>query len=368
MKKAIPIVAVLFLIIPLIVSTMPLVHADIGTDINSHWAFTAPTINGLVAPGEWTGAAVRSFTLDIRDRTVGNHVLYLNGVMYVENDYNNLYVAVQIYNDTYWATDFANRWKGLAILFNEKDNGTLGFGENGEGITSWTGSMFYSQNDLYYDKGAVSWLTDVSAGGTNDGQMTFTHTNPIQGAFGNWTFEMRVPLIGSDTKYDLNIAKSQLPWEIGYKLWFIDSQLGSDGVYPDETSIPISLDQTFNAATFGDIIIYPLYYLTILAGPGGTTNPVPGIYPYGYGTMVSVSALPNGGYVLDHWVLDSINVGTANPYTVTMNSNHTLQALFKPISIGGISLKPTALSSLAYYGITLMALGAAISVIRRKKR
>lgn len=369
MKKAILIVAALFTIIPMLVAIMPLVRADIGTDINSHWAFTTPTINGTVSPGEWTGASVRNFTLDIRDRTVGSHIAYLNGTMYVENDYSNLYIAVKIYNDTYWATDFANRWKGLAILFNEKDNGSLGNGENGEGITTWTGSAFYSNNDLYYNAGLGSWVSDVSAGKTNDGQMSFTHSNPVQGAYGTWTFEMSIPLIGSDPGYDLHIAKSQLPFEIGYKLWFIDSELGADGVYPDQTSVPISLAQTFNAATYGDIIIHPLYYLTILAGPGGTTNPVPGVYPYGYGTMVSVSEIPNVGYTFDHWVLDSVNVGTANPYVVTMNENHTLQALFAKIpSIGGISMKLSVSPSLAYYGTILAVFGAAISVVRRKKR
>lgn len=369
MKKAILIVALLFVIIPMLVSTMPLARADIGTNIESYWAFTKPTINGIMSPGEWAGASVRNFTLDIRDRTVGSHVEYLNGTMYVENDYSNLYIAVQIYNDTYWATNFANRWKGLAILFNENDNGSLGNGEKGEGITTWTGSPFYSTNDLYYNKVTGSWVSAVSVGLINDGQMNFTHSNPIQGALGTWTFEMSIPLVDVNPGTDLQITKSQMPYEIGYKLWFIDSELGADGVYPDQTSIPISLQQTFNAATYGDIIINPLYYLTILAGPGGTTSPAPGVYPYGYGTMVSVSAIPNAGYTFDHWVLDSVNVGSANPYVVTMNENHTLQALFTKIpSVGGISMKLSVSPSFAYYGMILAVFGAAISMVRRKKR
>lgn len=369
MKKTIMIVALLFVIIPMLVSTMPLARADIGTNIESYWAFTKPTINGIMSPGEWAGASVRNFTLDIRDRTGGSHVEYLNGTMYVENDYSNLYIAVQIYNDTYWATNFAQRYKGLAILFNENDNGSLGNGEKGEGITTWTGSPFYSNNDLYYNKGTGSWVSAVSVGLINDGQMNFTHSNPIQGALGTWTFEMSIPLVDVNPGTDLQITKSKMPYEIGYKLWFIDSELGADGVYPDQTSIPISLQQTFNAATYGDIIINPLYYLTILAGPGGTTSPAPGVYAYGYGTMVSVSAIPNAGYTFDHWVLDSVNVGSANPYVVTMNENHTLQALFTKIpSIGGISMKLSVSPSLAYYGTILAAFGAAISIVRRKKR
>jgi hypothetical protein len=370
MKKEIMTIMALFIIIPLIVSAISPAFADIGTDINSYWAFNTPTINGTISPGEWTDAAVRNFTLDMRTRLDGTHVKYLNGTMYVKNDYSNLYIAVKIYNDTYWATDLFNRYKTLAILFNGNDNGSLGYGENGEGISTWraTGSPFYFNNDLYYDKSSTPlWLTDVIAGKTNDGNMNYTHSNPVQNALGTWTFEMSIPLVGSDLGYDFNIA--QLPKEIGYKLWFGDNPLGADGVYPDQTATPISLEQTFDAATYGDIIIHPLYYLTILPSAGGTTSPAPGTYPYGYGTMVSVSALPNGGYMLDHWVLDSVNVGTANPYVVTMNQNHTLQALFKTIPpVGGISLKPTALPSIAYYSMILAVLGVAVSVIRRKKR
>jgi hypothetical protein len=370
MNKAIPIVAALFIIIPLLVSAMPLAHADIGTDINSYWAFTKPTINGVIAPGEWTDAAIVNFQFYMRSRTDGSLQNTLNAKLYVKNDYNNLYIAVQIFNDTYWATDLASRYKGLAVLFNNKDNGSLGFGENGEAIETWTGAPFYSKNDLYYNKALLMWDSDVNAGKTNDGAISFNSTAyPVEGKYGNWTFEMSIPLIGSDVGYDFNIAKSQLPKEIGYKVWFFDVAKGWDGVYPDDPSYNVNLDETFNAATFGDIIVHPLYYLTIQAGAGGNTNPAPATYPYGYGTSVSVSAIPSAGYMLDHWVLDSGNVGSINPYVVTMNQNHTLQALFKKIPpVGGISLKPTALPSIAYYSMVLVAFGAAVSIIRRKKR
>jgi len=62
---------------------------------------------------------------------------------------------------------------------------------------------------------------------------------------------------------------------------------------------------------------------------GGTTNPVPGSHVYDSGATIQVNAIPNSGYVFDHWVLDNINVGATNPYTVTMNANHNLQAIFK---------------------------------------
>jgi hypothetical protein len=80
--------------------------------------------------------------------------------------------------------------------------------------------------------------------------------------------------------------------------------------------------------------------LTIITTAGGTTNPVPGSYTYIANSTVQVSALPNLGYTFNHWELDSINVGSTNPYTVTMNMNHTLTAIFTAIPPPQVSINP----------------------------
>ena len=71
------------------------------------------------------------------------------------------------------------------------------------------------------------------------------------------------------------------------------------------------------------------YTLLVDATTGGTTNPVPGSYKYDEGVNVTVQAFNNSGYVFDHWRLDDVNVGSANPVNVTMDSNHTLLAVFR---------------------------------------
>jgi hypothetical protein len=310
----------------------------------------------------------------MRSRSTGALNKTLNAKLYVKNNYTYLDVAIQIFNDTYWATNGGSRYKGFAIMFNNNDNGSLGFGENGEEIQTWPFAPFYlPKNDLYYDKVSALWSADVFAGKTNDGAIAFTHTNPVQGAFGNWTVEMSIPLVGSDPGYDFNILKSQLPKEIGYKIAFYDLVSGCDGVYPDDPSINVNFQETFNAATYGDFIIHPLYYLTIQTTTGGTTSPVPGTYPYGYGTQVIVNATPNSGYTFDHWTLDTVNVGVTNPYTVTMDQNHTLEAFFKPMPrpVGGISVSlvnKTSLRSLAGYGGIVGIFTVAIAVVRRKRK
>jgi hypothetical protein len=70
------------------------------------------------------------------------------------------------------------------------------------------------------------------------------------------------------------------------------------------------------------------YTLTISSTTGGTTNPAPGTYTYPEETRVNVTAIPTTGYILDHWELNGANIGNPNPIQVTMDADHTLQAVF----------------------------------------
>jgi hypothetical protein len=71
------------------------------------------------------------------------------------------------------------------------------------------------------------------------------------------------------------------------------------------------------------------YTLTITTTTGGTTNPPPGNYAYNAGSIIQITATPNTDYTLDYWKLDGINIGTINPISLTMDGNHTLQAVFR---------------------------------------
>jgi hypothetical protein len=74
--------------------------------------------------------------------------------------------------------------------------------------------------------------------------------------------------------------------------------------------------------------------LSISASSGGTTDPAPATYTYDYGSSVTVKAIPDYGYVLDHWRLDG-KIVHGYSITVTMCSDHTLTAYFKYIGGGG---------------------------------
>ena len=73
----------------------------------------------------------------------------------------------------------------------------------------------------------------------------------------------------------------------------------------------------------------PPYTLVITTNSGGTTDPSPGTLRYSEVTIVTVSASPYVNYAFDHWELDGSDAGTANPVSITMDTHHSLRAVFK---------------------------------------
>ena len=69
--------------------------------------------------------------------------------------------------------------------------------------------------------------------------------------------------------------------------------------------------------------ITPRYTLTASAGEGGSVSPKTG--NFNAGTQVSITATPNSGYQFTSWS----NGSTANPVTLTLNSNTSITANFE---------------------------------------
>ena len=69
------------------------------------------------------------------------------------------------------------------------------------------------------------------------------------------------------------------------------------------------------------------YTLTVSSATGGSTNTTTGMY---YQNVVNVLATPSTNYYLDHWLLNGTDVGSNNPYAVTMNNNYVIQPVFYP--------------------------------------
>jgi hypothetical protein len=78
----------------------------------------------------------------------------------------------------------------------------------------------------------------------------------------------------------------------------------------------------------------PEFQLTFVADVGGSTTPEPDWFDPG--TEVEIEAIPDFGYVFDHWIGFGAGsyTGPDNPVTVTMNESIRQRPLFSPIGHG----------------------------------
>jgi hypothetical protein len=107
-----------------------------------------------------------------------------------------------------------------------------------------------------------------------------------------------------------------------FDYWELDgNDVGSANPYP----VVMDSNHTLHA-----VFVQTTYDLTITVTSGGTTDPTPGTYVYAGGSSVEVNAIPDLNFVFDCWQLDGENLGSANPYWVFMDDDHTLHAVFLP--------------------------------------
>ena len=153
-----------------------------------------------------------------------------------------------------------------------------------------------------------------------------------------------------DNDYKLEIAAGS--WgDCTMHCW----ELGENTFRPDLLPWPKFHHDLWNTGFYGwNPPPPPTYSLTITTTAGGTTNPAPGTYSYTANAQVQVTAFLNTtAYLLDHWELDTVNVGSANPYTVLMDKDHTLKAFFAPIPPPlSASISPLSASILVGQSVT----------------
>jgi hypothetical protein len=188
-------------------------------------------------------------------------------------------------------------------------------------------------------------LDSANVGSDNPIGVTMDANHTLHVVFTQVTYTLTISVTGKGTT---NPAKGSHVYDSGSTAtvsatadqgWYFDHWI-LDGENAGST-IPINVLMDSNhdlEAVFTQIN----YTLTITTTTGGTTSPAPGNHVYPSGTNVLVTATPQSGYNFDHWELDGLNVGSTNPYTVTMNANHTLHAVSKeippPPPVGGYAI------------------------------
>jgi hypothetical protein len=105
---------------------------------------------------------------------------------------------------------------------------------------------------------------------------------------------------------------------------------------------PLSVSMDTNHALHAVFKAKPV--LAIAITTGGTTDPPPGNHVYDFGSVVTISALPESDYLFDHWTFDGVNIGSTNPVSLTVDTNHVLQAAFRlipDIAVTAVTPHPT---------------------------
>ncbi|HSV49590.1 MAG TPA: hypothetical protein VLH35_04675, partial [Candidatus Acidoferrales bacterium] len=90
----------------------------------------------------------------------------------------------------------------------------------------------------------------------------------------------------------------------------------------------LTMDTNHTLTPIFTVIPPPVYYdLTVAVSGSGSTNTT-GTTNYPEDSSVTVQATPDANYMLSHWLLNGTNVGSTNPYVVTVDANYVLTAVF----------------------------------------
>lgn len=134
-------------------------------------------------------------------------------------------------------------------------------------------------------------------------------------------------IIAKEHVFEMIAAESPLSLPVEWKT--ADVPLGSHTVSAYVSQVP---NEYYTADNYGSTIPVTLsttFDLVITATQGQTTIPPPGTYPCPCNEDNVVEATPD--FWFSYWELDGENVGSENPYSVFMDEDHTLHAVYKSI-------------------------------------
>jgi hypothetical protein len=322
-------------------------------------------VDGVVQVKAKPPPPIKQYYLTVRTDPPG--ITAISGEDWYEEDSNvnltapfSVLVVIGVrYRFTYWDVDGMSKGAGISSII-------VFMNANHTATAHYVLQYYLSVNSPYgrpsgvgwYDVGSTAYATldmgvldhgngtrRVFAGWGGDAFGTnYMRSDPIvmdspKTAVANWktryyltvrTDPLGITTISGEGWYDeLTCVTLTVPAVSNYQFnyWDIDGTSQGSGI----NSITINMNTPHTATAHYTQIMYTL---TITTTTGGTTDPEPGTYYYTAGSTVQVTALPNATYIFDHWKLDDVDVGSANPYTVTMDKNKTLRAVFSPVPAG----------------------------------
>nr|MDO8114483.1 NosD domain-containing protein [Candidatus Sigynarchaeota archaeon] len=199
-----------------------------------------PVIDGTFNATEWASATAYRATVNMWDISSPGYtgvVRVLNITIWILNDEQFVYMCVQIAGETYTASMSSDM---LYIFFDGDMNGTLDTNENVIGISTNPTMSFYTQHDGYIIGPMFMMNLDINNNGTEDGDGAFTHSNPIEGMTGTYTFEISLPFNSADF-HDLQLP---LGASTRFKIAFMDQGAMGYAILPCISELMELLDPT----------------------------------------------------------------------------------------------------------------------------
>lgn len=264
-------------------------------------------------------------------------------------------------------------WQQFAVAYNDLDSPSMfliGFDDR----SYCSGLGDYDYNDMVFSLQLQYYLQVVSTYATASGEGWYAngtnafaslsdqmvnHGNGSRRVFAQWSgdtfgtdYSQSEPIYMNQNKTAVAIWKNQyyltvqtIPLglaDIPGQGWYDPYQdvtltaasiLGYNFSYWDVDGTPranglVTVAVNMNAPHTASAHYTKTLTLTITAESGGSTNPPLGTYAADQNSTFQVTATPNADYILDHWELDGTSVGSENPYSVLMNANHTVRAIF----------------------------------------
>jgi len=233
-------------------------------------------------------------------RAIFNYTVAIEAHCYTESADVSVNIIMDGLPTGYTTPCSFNLTEAHSFTVQDTDTGGHLFTQWNTGETSTTVTVASSGTYIAYYQARYNLTITTTEGGTTD---------PPPGNYSYW----------DGTKASVTATPT-----LGYLLdhWELDS---ADAGTSNPINVTMNMSHTLNAV----FSWAGIYNLTIATTTGGTTSPTPGVISYTNGTTAEITAIPDAGYGLDHWELDGFSIGSQNPTIVMMDSNHTLNAVFK---------------------------------------
>ncbi len=214
----------------------------------------------------------------------------------------------------------------------------------------------------------ANWSGDAS-GTTNSLTVNITGDKTITATFTQDTYTLSVSTVGNgavnlnDTgPYpDGDVIELTATPDAG---WTFHSWSGDISGSTNPTTLLMDGDKTVTA-TFTQNV-YTL--TTTVIGSGSITRSSSG--PYHYGETVELIAVPNTGWIFDHWSGDLSS--STNPATIQITENKAVTATFTALTpVGGHSIHIQTgdiVKPAAAYSVLICLLGAVLAALKRKNK